>query len=290
MIDFEILFEDDDLVVINKPAGVVVNRAASAPVVTVQDWMDDRYQLQVKAESGEMQQDRSWWSLLPESFDPSYGEPEQVFMSRTGMVHRLDKDTSGVLILGKNPGSMLQLMSQFQERSTEKVYRCLVHGKFSQDADEIRFPIARSEFNRQRFTVTADGRPAVTEFTVLDRYEFNQEKLITTIEAAAGEKQAKEWQQKLRVYEGFSLVECKPKTGRTHQIRVHMSYLQHPLVGDKLYVGKKRIKLDELWCSRQFLHAYSLTLKHPRTNEMMTFTAPLPEDLTETLSYLLPIT
>ena len=282
----DVLFEDNDLVVINKPAGMVVNRAASAPGVTVQDWMEDKYHFQQLADSGELQHDKSWWSLLPESFDPSYGEPEQVFMSRTGMVHRLDKDTSGVLILGKNPGSMLQLMSQFQERTVQKSYQCLVHGKFVQDQDVVNLPIARSEHNRQRFTVVAGGRVASTEFKVLERYDFNQDKLLADVEASAGEKKVREWQQKLRVYEGFSLVECLPKTGRTHQIRVHMSYLQHPLVGDRLYVGKKRIKVDELWCPRQFLHAHTLELKHPRTNEILKFTANLPEDLTDALDYL----
>lgn len=287
MTAIEVLFEDDDIVVINKPAGVVVNRAASAPGQTIQDWMEERYHFEELNDSGELQRDKSWWSLIPEEFDNSYGEPEPVFLSRTGMVHRIDKDTSGVLILGKNPGAMLQLMAQFKQRVVQKSYQCLVHGKFAQDEDVVRLPIARSDHNRQRFTVVGHGRPSITKFKVLQRYEFNQEKLLEDIAHSAGEKKVKEWQQKLRVYEGFSLVECQPKTGRTHQIRVHMSYLQHPLVGDKLYVGKKRIKVDELWCPRQFLHAHTLTLQHPRTNQTMTFTAPLPQDLHTTLTYVL---
>lgn len=283
-----VLYEDADIVVINKPPGVVVNRAQSAPGLTIQDWMEDRYQLAENVKNGSIREDRGWWSLIPEDFDPSYGEPENVFLERTGMVHRLDKDTSGVLVLGKNPGAMLNLMSQFKQRAVSKKYLCLVHGLFAQDADEIRLPMARSSFNRQRFAVAAEGRPAITEFSVIGRYQFNTDLLLATVKAVGGEKTEKEVKSKLHLYQGFSLVECLPKTGRTHQIRVHMAYLQHPLVGDKLYVGKKRTKLDLLWCPRQFLHAASLQLCHPRTQEVITCTAELPEDLQEVLSYLVP--
>lgn len=286
--NIDVLYEDSDLVVINKPPGVVVNRAASAPGLTIQDWMEKRYNILEQFQSGSLSADKSWWSLIPESFDSSYGEPDQIFVDRTGMVHRLDKDTSGVLILGKTPGAMIALMAQFQQREVQKTYVCLVHGLFAQDADVIRLPLARSQFNRQRFAVAADGRPAETEFAITQRFTFNNDKLLERARNTAGEKVEKELKQKLRLYEGFSLVECQPKTGRTHQIRVHMAHLQHPLVGDKLYLGKKRIKIDELWCSRHFLHAARLSLRHPRTNELMTFVAPLAEDLSESLSYLLP--
>lgn len=287
--EIEVLHEDRDIIVINKPAGVVVNRAKSASGITIQDWMEERYGMYRAFESGSLGADRSWWSLIPESFDPSYGEPDRIFVERTGMVHRLDKDTSGVLILGKNPGSMLQLMSQFQQREVQKSYLCLVHGLFVQDQDVIRMPMARSTFNRQRFAVSADGRPAETEFKVKQRFTFNDEKLVTIATQSGNEKIAKELKQKLQLYNGFSLVECLPKTGRTHQIRVHMAYLQHTLVGDKLYLGKKRIKIDELWCARQFLHAASIQLKHPRTAEQLSFEAPLASDLSSSLEYLVPI-
>lgn len=287
--EIEAVYEDSDLVVINKPPGVVVNRAKSVPGATVQDWMDKRYSIPQAFNSGEISQDKTWWSLIPESFDASYGEPDRIFVDRSGMVHRLDKDTSGVLVLAKNPGAMMALMAQFQERVVHKTYICLVHGLFVQDGDTIRLPVGRSNFNRQRFTVSADGRPAETEFLVKERFSFNDEKLLRIAKDTAGEKIEKELKQKLRLYEGFSLVECLPKTGRTHQIRVHMSHLQHPLVGDKLYVGKKRVKLDELWCSRQFLHAAQIVFNHPRTGEEITAEAPLSEDLQTSLEYLISV-
>lgn len=286
--EIEVLYEDADLVVVNKPPGVVVNRAKSVPGITMQDWMDERYKITQSLNTGELSRDKSWWSLIPESFDASYGEPENIFVERSGMVHRLDKDTSGVLVLGKNPGAMIALMSQFQERSVHKMYQCLVHGIFKQDKDVIRLPLGRSQHNRQRFAVIAEGRPAETEFNVTGRYNFNDEKLLT-IAAQAGEKVEKDLKQKLKLYEGFSLIECLPKTGRTHQIRVHFSHIQHPLVGDKLYVGKKRVKLDELWCPRQFLHAASIQFNHPRTAEQLTVAAPLSEDLSQALTYLASI-
>lgn len=286
--NIEVLYEDDDLVVVNKPPGVVVNRAKSVPGSTLQDWMDERYHIPQRLNTGELSQDKSWWSLIPESFDNSYGEPENIFVERSGMVHRLDKDTSGVLVLGKNPGAMIALMTQFQQRSVHKMYQCLVHGIFKQDQDIIRLPLGRSQHNRQRFAVIAEGRPAETEFAVTGRYTFNDEKLLK-IATQAGESTEKELQQKLKLYEGFSLLECLPKTGRTHQIRVHFSHVQHPLVGDKLYVGKKRVKLDELWCPRQFLHAARIQFTHPRTAELLTVTAPLSKDLSQALQYLVAI-
>lgn len=285
--EIKILFEDADLVVINKPPGVVVNRAKSVPGATIQDWMDERYSISQSFQDGSLAQDKSWWSLIPESFDSSYGEPDQIFVERSGMVHRLDKDTSGVLVLGKNPGSMLALMAQFQERSVQKTYQCLVHGVFKQDSDVINLPLGRSVHNRQRFAVMAEGRPAQTEFSVLKRFTFDNERLLQQAKEISGDNRAKEIAEKIKLYEGFSLVECRPRTGRTHQIRVHMAYLQHPLVGDKLYVGKKRIKADELWCLRQFLHASDIRFFHPRTNESITVHAALTEDLSQALEFLL---
>lgn len=283
----DVVYEDSDLVVINKPPGVVVNRAKSVPGATIQDWMDERYSIPQSLASGELSQDKSWWSLIPESFDSSYGEPDQIFVGRSGMVHRLDKDTSGVLVLAKNPGAMIALMAQFQERVVHKTYICLVHGIFKQDSDTIRLPMGRSNHNRQRFAVMAEGRPAETEFSIKARYIFNDEKLLQIARDTAGVKAEKDIKQKLKLYEGFSLVECLPKTGRTHQIRVHMTHLQHPLVGDKLYVGKKRIKVDELWCPRQFLHAAQIKFTHPRTGEEITASAPLSEDLNAVLEYVI---
>lgn len=283
----EVLFEDADLVVINKPAGMVVNRARSAVGKTIQDWMEARYQLADRGAYKKQEADKNWWSLVPESFDSNYGQPEEIFFERSGMVHRLDKNTSGILVLAKNPGAMLALMAQFQQRQVQKTYTCLVHGSFVQDKDVIRLPIARSVRNRQRFAVMAEGRPAETEFGVQQRYQFDEQKLLAVVKAKGNAKIESDIKAKLRLYAGFSLIECYPKTGRTHQIRVHLAHFQHPLVGDELYVGKKRYKLDQLWCPRQFLHASQLVLHHPRTTEQLTFKALLAADLTEALTYLI---
>src|SRR5690606_19757546 len=113
-----------------------------------------------------------------------------------------DKDTSGILVLGKNPGAMLALMAQFQERTVEKSYICLVHGLFKQDSDTIRLPLGRSTHNRQRFAVVAEGRPAETNFRVQQRFTFNSDKFLEVVQNTAGEKKAKEFPARIDLYEG----------------------------------------------------------------------------------------
>jgi 23S rRNA pseudouridine1911/1915/1917 synthase len=269
--NLQILFEDSDILAINKPAGVVVNRAESYVGFTVQDWMAEY----LKNLSNQNRTD-DWLSLLPADFTTTYGTPEEIFEQRVGMVHRLDKDTSGVMLLAKNPGAMINLLRQFKERAVSKEYTCLTHGKFATPAGTIDLPLARRSSNRMMFGVVANGRPAVTDYQVVAFYA-NFEKTML------GEKSSL---LRSSLYQGFSLVNCQPKTGRTHQIRVHMQHLQHPIVGDQTYVGKKRAKIDQLWCPRQFLHASKISLSHPRANQAMTIEAPLAEDLSLALRFL----
>lgn len=278
MQSFDILFEDQDLVMINKPAGVVVNDATSVSGLTIQQWMRE-YLLSVP----EMPESE-WQPQVPSDFDPQYGSPTDIFVERLGMVHRLDKNTSGVLVLAKHPGSLVNLLAQFRLRQVEKEYVCLVHGLVESGSGVIDAPLGRSNRDRKKFAVVADGRPAITEYMVEEIYSaINAKKL----EQAVGVNLAREIATKSeRIYQGFSLVRCFPKTGRTHQIRVHMAHIQHPLVGDTTYVGKKRQKLDPLWCPRHFLHASKLTLHHPRTGEPLTVTAPLTADLVGVQSLL----
>lgn len=275
---FDILFEDQDLVVLNKPAGVVVNDAASVSGLTIQQWM--REYLLHAPEVPEAE----WLPQVPADFDPQYGSPTDIFVDRLGMVHRLDKNTSGVLVLAKHPGSLVNLLAQFRLRQVQKEYLCLVHGLVESGSGVIDAPLGRSNRDRKKFAVVEDGRSAVTEYQVEEIYmALNPAKL----EQAVGARTAQEIATKSeRIYQGFSLVRCFPKTGRTHQIRVHMAHIQHPLVGDTTYVGKKRQKLDPLWCSRHFLHASKLTLHHPRTGELLTVTAPLTPDLIAVQSLL----
>lgn len=273
-----ILFEDQDLLVLNKPTGVAVNQATSYRGVSIQDWFNQTYLQQTLPPPIQ-----EWSHLLPEEFDDSFGSPEQIWQERRGMVHRLDKDTSGVLVFAKNPGSLINLLYQFKMRKTSKKYICLVHGGFSVPEDTIRMPVGRSAYDRQKFMVKIGGRMAVTQYAVLsffpeihfDKFQFLPTELLKELR-----------QKSKKLYQGFSLVECKIETGRTHQIRVHMASLQHPVVGDVTYSGKKRANLDRLWCPRQFLHAAELTLLHPRSQERLTFVAPLTTDLTKVLQLL----
>lgn len=280
--NLEILYEDQNLLVVNKPIGLVVNRADTVKEETVQDWLVQKLGSEVFSHDF-WQKDLSYQKFIPTDFDASFGQPMAIWQERLGIVHRLDKDTSGVLLLAKNPGVLLNLLSQFKKRETAKTYLALVHGHFVEKKDTIIAPMSRSIHNRLKFAVNSDGRQAITDYLVEKEFVgLNEETVaILTEKSRLKLKKVKEFYQA-----GFSLVELKPKTGRTHQIRVHMSAMQHPLVGDQLYAGKKRAKLDSFWCARQFLHASSLEFKHPVTTEMMKVTAPLAEDLQQVLTFL----
>lgn len=249
-----IIFEDQDLLVLNKPAGVVVNRSHTQSEPTVQEWMEARLGL-----TGTIAK-----PTVSSSDDFPYGTPEEIFDQRGGVVHRLDKDTSGVLVLAKNPIAMAELMRQFKAREIKKTYIALVHGKLTPSEGIINLPTARSETDREKFSVTPEGRASETQYRVLEHFPNLPQGMH---------------QKKGKSYQGFTLVELVPKTGRTHQIRVHMSAVKHPLVGDVVYAGRKRIVLDQEWCPRHFLHAYKLCLTHPGSKDKVCFESQLPDDL-----------
>lgn len=274
-LDLPVLYEDDELLAVNKPADVVVNRAETQAGETVQDWMEARL-LQLKQPLSD-NKEKSWQELVPDNFTDKYGTVKEIFARRVGMVHRLDKDTSGVLLLAKNPGALVHLLDQFKQRTVEKRYLCLCHGKFNLEQGSVRVPIGRRPDDRQLFGVKVDGKAAETKYKLKQFFaEFNQQLL------PAEKRQG----QRFSLYQGFSLVEAYPKTGRTHQIRVHFKHLQNPIVGDRSYVGKKRARLDKLWCPRQFLHAAALTFLHPRTGKEKTITADLLPDLKSALQFV----
>lgn len=276
----EILYQDHDLLVINKPAGVVVNRAETTATATVQEWMEEK----LKSEKSKKSE---WQQLVPTDFNPEFGTPEAIFQERGGIVHRLDKDTSGALLLAKNPGTLVNLLTQFKQRQTHKTYTCLVHGKFKFTKGTISAPLGRASLDRKKFAVVAEGRVAETEYRVEEYYpHLDVDAVIQMHKQAKGDEAFKNFKKKARVYQGFSLVTCWPKTGRTHQIRVHLKHLGHPLVGDLTYLGHKRATLDPIWCHRQFLHASSLTFTHPRSGESQTVVAPLAADLQTVMQYL----
>lgn len=232
---FSILFEDEHLLVISKPFGVVVNRARTVKGKTVQDWMDER--------------------LNVEEADEKFKESD--FYKRSGLVHRLDKETSGCLILAKNEEAFQKLQASFKERNVKKEYVALVHGKLVPEKGEINAPVGRLPWNRERFGVVPGGKEARTKYHVsgVMYQEFKGKK------------------------EFYSFVNLFPETGRTHQLRVHMKYLGFPIVADYLYAGRKRHKKDRKWCPRVFLHAGKIEFPHPDTGKVVVVEAPLPEEL-----------
>ena len=257
-----ILLEDEAIVVINKPAGWVVNSSKTYDGPTVQDWFA-RY-------TGSTIEPAVGSGRLTTVSSP-YGTPEEIFRERGGIVHRLDKDTSGVLILAKTSEALTNLLAQFKTRTVRKTYIALVHGKLVPGQGVIRLPIDRSRTDRKTFTVSVAGRLSETMYTLLEFFPG----LPQGISVKKGKR-----------YQGFSLTQLEPKTGRTHQIRVHMRSIGHPVVGDQAYVGGKRAKVDREWCPRQFLHAKSLQIIHPMTKEEITLTSELTPDLREVLHKL----
>jgi 23S rRNA pseudouridine1911/1915/1917 synthase len=179
---------------------------------------------------------------------------------RPGIVHRLDKDTSGLIIVAKNDRAHQSLQRQLKERVVEKRYLALVRGDLRPDEGVIAAPIARDPRYRKRMAIVAGGREAVTRWRVLGRF----------VGPGSGEPR-------------YTLVEARPVTGRTHQIRVHFASIRHPLAGDALY-GKRSALVG-----RQFLHAAGISFVHPSTGERLTFESPLPADLRAALSALRPL-
>ncbi len=269
MTDLPIIFEDNALLVINKPAGLIVNRATSHHQISLQDLMVNYLHL----------------PDIPTGTPPdATAPPAAVFAFRQGMVHRLDKDTSGVILWAKNPTALVALLQQFQAREVHKTYLCLVHGLLKTQQGRINLPLARKATNRQIMGVSPLGRPAVTTYEVQSYYHhFDAARLTAMPSAAAAHLKAARLAQ---IYQGFTLLTAQPLTGRTHQIRAHLTHRGHPLVGDLAYLPRRKAHLDPLWCPRQFLHAASITFAHPVTREKLTFSAPLPADLQDALSWL----
>lgn len=277
------LFEDKYLLTINKPAGVVVNQASTARDLTIQAWFYQR--IGGKEAFEKIVEDQpAWESFVPDSFTDKYGSPQEIFLQRQGLVHRLDKDTSGVLLLAKNPGVLVNLLSQFRQRLVKKKYLCLVHGEMRVGSATISAPINRSRVNRHKFSVDISGRSAKTHYRVLKYFSADSfRKIIEQDEALSHAK----LQQDLGSYQqGFSLLECLPETGRTHQIRVHLAHVGHPIVADGTYGGGKRSALDRKWCSRQFLHAAAIQIKHPKTKKKVVYKANLTPELQKIIDAL----
>ncbi len=231
-----IIFEDDSIIVIDKPAGMIVNRAdTTRAYLTVQEWVEKKIGDALKVK-----------------------EEESEFQNRGGIVHRLDKETSGILIIAKDEESFTKLQAQFKSREVKKTYIALVHGDLVPGEGEVNVPIGRLPWNRTKFGYLEEGgREARTLYKKLATKKLLRDK----------------------VEESVSLVEVYPQTGRTHQIRVHMRYLNHPIFSDELYAGRKMMKKDRKLLARHFLHANKITFTHPKTGEILAFESKLPIDL-----------
>lgn len=241
----QIIFEDTTFLVIDKPSGMVVNWAeTTGKNETLQDWVESKYQIKDKRYE------------IKEGEKEKGDEIKAEFLARSGIVHRLDKDTSGLLVIAKTPEAFERLKEQFKSRTVIKKYLALVHGKVEPPEGSINAPIERNPFNRMHFGIFPGGREAVTQYRTY------------------------------KTYRTYTLLEITPHAGRTHQIRVHMKYINHPIVSDPIYGGRKNLQADLQFCPRLFLHAASLLIKHPETEESQEFSSPLPSDLEGVLKLL----
>lgn len=247
-----IIFEDESLMVLDKPAGMTVNRSdTTGSEKTLQDWTEEKIFAHRPPHVANEK------PILSESVDYEKSNRE-AFYKRGGIVHRLDKETSGIILVAKTEDVFIELLRQFREREVEKSYTALVHGKIVPEEGEISVPVGRLPWNRKRFGIVAGGRDATTEYKVLRYYMMKNEPL--------------------------TLLQLMPKTGRTHQIRVHLKYLNHPIFADELYGGRKTAREDRKLLQRQFLHASIIKFTHPVTGKRLLYESPIPTQLSEVLS------
>ncbi len=244
MSEVKVIYEDDDIIVLDKPAGITVNRSDTTKgEETVQDWIENK--------------------LMAHGLWLKEEDKESDFYKRSGIVHRIDKETSGILIAAKNRGAFEELQRQFKERIVKKTYLALVHGKVAPTEGEINVPVGRLPWDRKKFGVLAGGREAITRYRVISNFQFPI-------------SQKKE--------EPMSLLELNPLSGRTHQIRVHLKYSGHPIFSDFLYGGRKTSRDDRKILGRVFLHAHKISFIHPATNKTLSFESPLPFELEKIIS------
>ena len=221
-IPLDIVYEDDDVIVVNKPSGLVVHPAPGHPDGTLVNALLFHCGASLSGVGGAL---------------------------RPGIVHRIDRDTSGLIIAAKNDYAHQFLSAQLADHTLARTYECMVVGNLREDSGTVDAPIARDSRDRKRMAVVPGGRRAVTHWTVLARYP------------------------------GYTHVQCRLETGRTHQIRVHMAYLGHPILGDTVYGAKKPVP----GLTGQCLHAVGLQFIHPRTKELVSLSCPLPGEFTAAL-------
>lgn len=229
----KIIFQDGSLFVVDKPSGYITNEADTVtdqPVL--QKWVRENFDYPLKG-SGEM---------------------------RDGIVHRLDKETSGIVLVAKTKEAFEKLQSEFKNREVQKEYVTLLHGKVEPEEGEIKAEVGRLPYRKDRFGIIAGGRESLSKYKVIKFYP--------------GERG------------GYTFVEFYPKTGRTHQIRIHAKYIGHAVVSDEFYAGRKTARNDRKFCPRLFLHAKKISFIHPETGKRVEFESQLPKDLQSVLDLL----
>lgn len=214
--ELDVIYEDNDIIIVNKPKGMVVHPGNGNPDGTLANAILERCKGSLSGIGG---------------------------IIRPGIVHRIDKDTSGLVIIAKNDNAHIKISKQIQERKVGKTYLALVRGEIKENEATINMPIGRSTKDRKKMAVTKNGKEAITHFKVLKRYK------------------------------GFTFLEVKIETGRTHQIRVHLAQIGYPIVGDEVYSNGK----NPFNVKGQMLHASKLKFIHPTTNKNVTYVAPLPD-------------
>jgi len=237
-IPLDIVFEDDDLAVINKPAGMVVHPGAGVSSGTLANAIAFHFGDPLQKPAREQGRDRT--------------------DNRVGIVHRLDKDTSGLIVVAKNFETQEALSAAFRDRAVQKTYVALVHGNPRENSGIIDRPITRDRWHRTKMTVAANGRNALTHWKIRERYDK------------------------------FTLLDVEIKTGRTHQIRVHLASINHPVVGDATYnegrdnsIANNEVRKAVERLGRFFLHSAHLAFDHPKTGERLSFSSELPQELAQ---------
>lgn len=222
-IDIDIVYEDDNLIVINKPKNLVCHKSLSHEVLNLSNILLKRFKTLSNIDNND----------------------------RPGIVHRLDKDTTGLLVVAKDNETHISLQEQLKTRTLKRVYHCIVYGQLDSNSGVIDAPIKRSSFDRKKYCVAEGGKDSITRFSVLERFK------------------------------DYSYLKVVLDTGRTHQIRVHMSYIKHPVLGDPLYGPKKVYKEYG-----QYLHSKEISFIHPKTKKLMHFEIELPKYFTDELNLL----
>lgn len=228
-----VLHETRDFIIIDKPSGWITNSSSTTtnqPVL--QEWIRNNFDFPIS----------------------------NSIEFRSGIVHRLDKETSGILIIAKDENSFRQLQKQFKDRIVSKTYVALTHGEINPKIGVIDVPVGRLPWRRDRFGILPGGRSSITNYEVIDIVKSQKE--------------------------SYSLVELHPKTGRTHQLRIHLKHINHPIVSDNFYAGRKTSRNDRKWCPRLFLHAKGISFVDPHTDQIVEYESPLPLDLSSVVAQI----